>query len=69
MPLKFDETATVIELHRGRDEATTLIVRAGELLRLATATGHAAVTADLERLALRYLNLADRLEFGTARSA
>jgi hypothetical protein len=70
----FDETANVVELSSvrpawGRDDATALIIRAGELLRLATETSHAAVKADLEYLALRYLNLADRLEFGAARSA
>lgn len=69
MPQNFDETATVVELRPGWDDPTALIIRAGELLRLAAATGHAAVVADLELLALRYLNLADRLEFSAARSA
>lgn len=69
MPQNFDETATVVELRPGWDDPTALIIRAGELLRLSTTTSHASVVADLEHLALRYLNLADRLEFGAQRSA
>jgi hypothetical protein len=57
------------ESRGGVDDPTALIIRAGELLRLATETHHAAVTADLEQLALRYLNLADRLELGAAHAA
>ena len=69
MPQNSDQTATVVELRRGQEDATALIIRAGELLRLSTETSHPAVIADLEHLALRYLNLADRLELGNARSA
>ncbi len=69
MPQSFDETAKVVELRPGWNDPTALIIRAGELLRLATVTDHAAVMADLEHLALRYLNLAERLEFGAQRSA
>ena len=60
---------TVIALRRGRDDATALIIRAGELLRLATEARYATVVADLERLALHCLNQADRLELGATQTA
>jgi hypothetical protein len=59
----------VIPLRRTREDATQLIIRAGELLRLSTETDHEAVMVDLQNLALYYLNLADRLEQGAANAA
>jgi hypothetical protein len=64
MPSNSNEA--VIPLRRVRADATQLINRAGELLRLSTVTGHDEVVKDLQNLALHYLNLADRLEQGAA---